>query len=333
MGRRKGFTLIELLVVIAIIGILAAMLFPVFARARESARKIQCLANVKNIALAMQMYLTDYDRFPPKERRADIVQFYDDRGCNGAVQGTKNNPYLKWPVILDEYIKNREVWKCPSARYMRDLKILNPLGGDWWARAMELNASAGDCSPFMQCGSPFPPGWGGSVTDSYLQQTCGTGSTGGIELGLNGLNENFDLSTSAISDPARWLAVIEAGAGNDTWSTFLIAYPDMCKLGCATTKTDSGCSVQVDWANCSWTQNCGAGDARLGGNIELRKAWARHMGGVNLGYADGHAKWMNSEAVMSGSIDYRWWIPDSQKTPETAAAIIGPVGLCMMPEF
>jgi len=53
MSRRRGFTLIELLVVIAIIGILAAMLFPVFARARESARKVQCLANVKNLALAM----------------------------------------------------------------------------------------------------------------------------------------------------------------------------------------------------------------------------------------------------------------------------------------
>src|SRR5512137_1788828 len=63
--RTRGFTLIELLVVIAIIAILAAMLFPVFARARESARKIQCLSNVKNIAMAFQMYLQDYDRFPP----------------------------------------------------------------------------------------------------------------------------------------------------------------------------------------------------------------------------------------------------------------------------
>ncbi len=55
MKRSQGFTLIELLVVIAIIAILAAMLFPVFARARESARKIQCLSNVKNIAMAVQI--------------------------------------------------------------------------------------------------------------------------------------------------------------------------------------------------------------------------------------------------------------------------------------
>src|SRR5512141_955035 len=118
-SRRSGFTLIELLVVIAIIGILAAMLFPVFARARESARKIQCLSNVKNIAMAYQMYLADYDRFPPGEHRADVHAFFNARTscdrdcCDDRV--AQANPYLKIPVILDEYIKNREVWKCPSA--------------------------------------------------------------------------------------------------------------------------------------------------------------------------------------------------------------------------
>jgi prepilin-type N-terminal cleavage/methylation domain-containing protein len=74
--RRTGFTLIELLVVIAIIGILAAMVFPVFARARESARKAVCLSNVKNIALALQMYLTDNnDTFPPYEHRQEALDY------------------------------------------------------------------------------------------------------------------------------------------------------------------------------------------------------------------------------------------------------------------
>src|SRR5512137_1095352 len=83
--QKKGFTLIELLVVIAIIAILAAMLFPVFARARESARKIQCLSNVKNIAIAFQMYLSDYDRMAPAEHRADVVAGFNDYGGTGDV--------------------------------------------------------------------------------------------------------------------------------------------------------------------------------------------------------------------------------------------------------
>jgi len=63
---RKGFTLIELLVVIAIIAILAAILFPVFAQAREKARQTGCLSNVKQIGLGVQMYLQDYDEYVPR---------------------------------------------------------------------------------------------------------------------------------------------------------------------------------------------------------------------------------------------------------------------------
>ena len=99
--RRRGFTLIELLVVIAIIGILAAMVFPVFARARESARKAVCLSNVKNIALALQMYLGDFnDSFPPGEHRQEVRDFLIDIASGGANtcccddRITSANPYL-----------------------------------------------------------------------------------------------------------------------------------------------------------------------------------------------------------------------------------------------
>src|SRR5512142_2041401 len=108
MRTRRGFTLIELLVVIAIIGILAAMLFPVFARARESARKTQCLANVKNIAIAWNMYLTDYDKFPPGEHRAEVRAWFDKKTCCCEDRIRGPNPYLRGPVILDDYVKNRD---------------------------------------------------------------------------------------------------------------------------------------------------------------------------------------------------------------------------------
>ena len=65
LGSSRGFTLIELLVVIAIIAILAAILFPVFAQAREAARKASCLSNCKQLGLAMQMYAQDYDENLP----------------------------------------------------------------------------------------------------------------------------------------------------------------------------------------------------------------------------------------------------------------------------
>jgi prepilin-type N-terminal cleavage/methylation domain-containing protein len=68
---RKGFTLIELLVVIAIIAILAAILFPVFAQAREKARQTGCLSNVKQIGLGIQMYVQDFDEYIPRNAYAD----------------------------------------------------------------------------------------------------------------------------------------------------------------------------------------------------------------------------------------------------------------------
>jgi len=140
LRRRTGCTLIELLVVIAIIGILAAMVFPVFARARESARRAVCLSNVKNISLAIQMYLADNnDTLPPGEHRQEVRDFFaahaeseeDADWCSSHIAHV-GNPYLQWPVILDEYIKNRDVWRCPSAKLMAGAGFINP-DADWFS--------------------------------------------------------------------------------------------------------------------------------------------------------------------------------------------------------
>jgi prepilin-type N-terminal cleavage/methylation domain-containing protein len=119
----RGFTLIELLVVIAIIGVLAAMVFPVFARARESARKAVCLSNVKNIALAINMYLGDYQAFPPDFDDPNLEAWFD-ACCTGeygqyqdkTMIGFLSNPYLRWPVVLDEYLRNRDVSPAAGRR-------------------------------------------------------------------------------------------------------------------------------------------------------------------------------------------------------------------------
>ncbi len=96
--KTTGFTLIELLVVIAIIGILAAILFPVFARARENARRTSCLSNSKQLGLAIEQYKQDYDGIYPFAR--DINDF--------------SNVKVWYDAFLAPYIKSRQLIKCPS---------------------------------------------------------------------------------------------------------------------------------------------------------------------------------------------------------------------------
>ena len=94
--RQRGFTLIELLVVIAIIAILAAILFPVFAKAREKARQTSCLSNTKQIALSQLMYAQDYDELMPG---------YAIRYCPAN---------YNWVTMVMPYCKNTQIFLCPS---------------------------------------------------------------------------------------------------------------------------------------------------------------------------------------------------------------------------
>jgi prepilin-type N-terminal cleavage/methylation domain-containing protein/prepilin-type processing-associated H-X9-DG protein len=101
---RRGFTLIELLVVIAIIAILASILFPVFARAREKARQTSCLSNVKQIMLSITMYSQDYDETYPS-------LWVDVDGS-----GDQNDGDYTWRSAVLPYIKNTQIFQCPSKR-------------------------------------------------------------------------------------------------------------------------------------------------------------------------------------------------------------------------
>jgi prepilin-type N-terminal cleavage/methylation domain-containing protein len=98
-SKRHGFTLIELLVVIAIIAILASILFPVFAQAREKARQTACLSNMKQISMGALMYRGDYD---------------DTYLPLGTIDPTLPNSYRYWPRLQEPYLKNKDIFSCPS---------------------------------------------------------------------------------------------------------------------------------------------------------------------------------------------------------------------------
>lgn len=119
--NRKGFTLIELLVVIAIIAILAAILFPVFAQARESARQTQCTSNQKQLATGVMMYIQDYDENYP------LSAYF---GMSNYVTPARNGVIVVYDMI-SPYLKNTEIFVCPSYRP----------GIDWSARLGNLYAS------------------------------------------------------------------------------------------------------------------------------------------------------------------------------------------------
>ncbi|NUQ01160.1 MAG: DUF1559 domain-containing protein [Armatimonadetes bacterium] len=100
--RRRAFTLIELLVVIAIIAILAAILFPVFAKAREKARQNSCLSNLKQLTTAVLQYTQDYDERVP----------IDGYGPYVAPANYPNAPF--WDVLILPYVKSQQIYVCPS---------------------------------------------------------------------------------------------------------------------------------------------------------------------------------------------------------------------------
>jgi prepilin-type N-terminal cleavage/methylation domain-containing protein len=97
--RRSGFTLIELLVVVALMAILAAILFPVFAQAREKARQARCLSNLEQLGLAQSMYTQDYDETLPK-----------------AFHFLPSGNLLPWPLEVAPYTKSTSIFRCPSDR-------------------------------------------------------------------------------------------------------------------------------------------------------------------------------------------------------------------------
>ncbi len=216
-----GFTLIELLVVIAIIAVLAAILFPVFAQARESAREAQCASNMRQIGLAMRMYITDYDEiwFPAYSDNPIGAGFnpiqpwigYDNNNVpNGDMQQPAIHPIR--PGAIDPYLKNDGIKRCASMPSK-------------WQMALALNAFAPNVpsayyttNPFA-AGNEFGPAYASSVADASAGQLVQTGASDSVidepTSTLVMWEHGFPVPSCNFLQPADWLNSAPAGSFKD----------------------------------------------------------------------------------------------------------------------
>jgi prepilin-type N-terminal cleavage/methylation domain-containing protein/prepilin-type processing-associated H-X9-DG protein len=274
----QGFTLIELLVVIAIIAILAAILFPVFAQARESARTISCLSNQKQIGLAVVQYLQDYDeRFP----WSNLDLRSGNCGANGCGYPQFNRrdlPWVNlrcvawgWDKLIYPYVKNVQAYKCTSASDGDDLRG---------------NTDESDSGNQWRTGA--------------VQMAINRRVTGGYNAPFN--NPNGIRPLADMTFPAMTILLTEGSASTmdekngwgwcDGHAKMLNNVPDSNR------PVDTGNDANDIPANSARRNEfCTVGD-RLdqsdwsGVSAPLR----RHKNGGNYIFSDGHAKWYNGDA-------------------------------------
>ena len=189
---RRGFTLIELLVVIAIIAILAAILFPVFARAREKARQASCQSNLKQLTLGVLMYAQDYDeKFPiaTMDTGENVQDVTVPCGAGSTGWCRCGNSAGDWPphqvrarwvhARVNPYIKNTQIWVCPSmggtvslasdcVSYASTIAAKNRAGASWnlGGNSLALVQSPAEVELFQDALSWVPPS-GANMWDIY----------------------------------------------------------------------------------------------------------------------------------------------------------------------
>lgn len=257
---RNGFTLIELLVVIAIIAILAAILFPVFAQAREKARQTSCLSNLKQISLSSLQYVQDFDETWP-------LTFVESYGAASVwtvpLKSDTPDDIAREKTIYAEalmpYIKTYAVWACPSA------KDLNPSNYGWASEEAALNDANGFKITYLMNG--YLHGWPDAETRSPA-------------------------SVVSFSESAGKQAIIGAVP------SFPIAYDraatSMTKFRKGTV-TDPNASPNTT-GNCASPD---AAAAYAFTEFSRAPTWWNHTGGSNYAYMDGHVKFVKNPSTAS----------------------------------
>jgi len=266
LSRKRGFTLIELLVVIAIIGILAAMLFPVFARAREAARRAVCLNNIKQMTLGMLMYLNDYDEMFPSRVTDDPTNAA--AGVEASSKAEWANPWQRWFIKVDPYIKDRSVFACPSAKLVELARGVDRIIADYDT----------DC-----LGNPIRAG--------HIPFTCDWIGTE-ISIGYN-----HELEDKRLANVTRTSQYIMCGDCTNPFRPHLsnFVFADNCCGACMCPST---------WVYpLPWPSEIQANATVAGYTQWIDDNAMRHNGGTNLGFVDGHAKYFKGWAIVAGIRD------------------------------
>ena len=255
---RQGFTLIELLVVLAIIAVLAAILFPVFAQAREKARQTVCMSNQKQNATAVLLYVQDND---------ETLFFYSSRSRpsksrNGAVVIREQElPPLRWWNAILPYIKNRPTLLCPSD----DLPTLSEDFQDRWTIPRSYIASrAAESLTLSQIDYPaeamvFTEKWGhtydnteNTIGDTWLEPTNGDlnyhASIDRMEVAAN--RHHGGIISVFFDGHAQWLRPQTIGASKTLTGCDLIHNYPLTRYGICD-KTVPGCTNNSSYNICN----------------------------------------------------------------------------------
>jgi len=285
MKTRSGFTLIELLVVIAIIAILAAILFPVFAKVREKARQTSCASNEKQLALGVLQYLQDYDSYYPLGNQG--------KDMGGWVGFTTNS----WQSLVMPYIKSTNVFYCPDdslAGKQRAGSTWEGTGGSYVANGY-LNMYGTSGGYFMKLHGLFGGyGYGG----------CGGGSNDFCTSPGGGIAQ----AESAVTQPSATIMLAEkhsddvakANGGEETWLGF----------GFFATMTDLSWGGSIDGSSCNIPDGTKPATSPFGNGTANGGISSEHTGLANFAFADGHVKAMHPSDTAPQHTKNPWWVLD-----------------------
>jgi len=289
---KRGFTLIELLVVIAIIAILAAILFPVFAQARASARTAVCLSNLKQVGLSVMMYTNDYDEAFPLSTISGMTAPANHGGTLVA--------YASWKHLCQPYAKNLQIMWCPDSlanfTNIYDPNTLIPAVG-WPGYEFSGDMASNDCNPAspvytgdplcaLSNGQYFTRGY---VLNWMFGASVQYGAAAGSLTGAGGYNVLMTLAS--IPEAA------ETGLILDTKNVEAFSYPDSMNR-CWQEQGPGGGKGQ--W-NPGVTPNCCTDPTSPTGFRRPFGWWTIHKKGIQLAFADGHAKWERHQAYIQAN--------------------------------